>query len=261
MKKVSLILAVLMVFALTVSCAVAEEAAPTLLAHYTFDDAANLGVDISGNGNDLVKAVNPDGIKAVEGVKGGAAYFGGTSGLIAFDDANNDFIDLYAQTGRALTVSFYAKIDAEKAVIGGNARALSAGIQGSDEGFVVLVNTNKAEDGALSVFSISKIGGSDWWSSASAVEADPEGWHHYVMVYDAENEKVVTFVDGVQKAEVYADSEEAIASGFTFCVGGSWAQWDWFNGGNHDATSEGFAGAVDEVKVFAGAVYGMELLQ
>ncbi|MBO2517358.1 MAG: hypothetical protein CW338_08825, partial [Clostridiales bacterium] len=258
MKKVSLILAVLMAFVLVASCAAAEEADPVLLAYYPFDGIETLGDDLSGNGNNIVKVVNPEGMEIVEGVKGGAVYFGGASGMMPFDDANNDFIDIYAQTGKALTVSFYAKVDTERAVFGGNARAISSGIQGSDEGFVVLVNASKAEDGTVSLFSISKVGGSDWWGSASVVPSDPEGWHHYVMVYDAENEKVVTFIDGEQIVEVYADSEEVIGSAFTFCIGGSWAQWDWFNGGNFVGSAEGFTGTIDEVKVFAGAVYEME---
>ncbi|MBO2517336.1 MAG: hypothetical protein CW338_08715 [Clostridiales bacterium] len=260
MKKVALILAVLMTFVLAVSCA-AEESAPVLLAYYTFDDAENLGADASGNGNDLIKAVNPDGIKAVEGVNGGAVWFGGISGLMPFDDANNDFTDIYAQTGKALTVSFYAKIDAENAKFGDAMRVIDSGVNGSAEGFTVLVNANKSEDGVISLYTISVVGGSDWWGSYAEVGADPEGWHHYVMVYDAENEKVVMFIDGEQKAEVYADSEEQVGSAFTFCIGGNWAQWDWFNGGNHDMTMNGFAGSVDEVKIYAGAVYDMELLK
>ena len=261
MKKVSLVLSILLAFALFASCVTAEEAGPALLAYFTFDDAENLGADASGNGNDLVKAINPDGIKAVEGISGGAVYFSGSSGLVAYDDSNNDFIDVYAQTGRDVTVSFYAKIDADNARFGGNSRAVDCGINGSDEGFTILVNANKAEDGTVSVFSISKVGGSDWWSSASAVENDPEGWHHYVMVYDSENEKVVTFVDGIQIQEVYADSEEKIAGSFTFCVGGNWAQWDWYNGGNHDVTMEGFIGAIDELKIYAGAVYDVDMFK
>lgn len=257
MKKVSLVLALALALSMILTCAFAEEVAPTLLAHYTFDDAENLGADASGNGNDLVKAVNPDGIQAVEGCKGGAVYFGGSSGLLAQDDSNNDFIDTYE--GKSLTVSFWAKVDLENAREG-NSRVVDHGINGSDEGFTTLVNKSVAEDGTVSVYSISKTGGSDWWGSASNVAENPGDWHHYVMVYDAENSMVVTFVDGERMQEVYADEEETIASPFTFCIGGSWAQWDWFNGGNGEVTAEGFVGAVDEVKIFAGPVYDMEII-
>ena len=256
MKKLALILA--LALALSLVCVHAEEAAaPALLAYFTFDDAENLGADASGNGNDLVKAINPDGIQAVEGVKGGAAYFGGTSGLLAKDDANNDFMDTYE--GKAFTVSFWAKVDIENARTG-NSRAVDHGINGSDFGFTVLVNKNVAEDGTVTLFSISQVGGSDWWSSASNVSGDPAEWHQYTMVYDPEANLVVTFVDGERIKEVYADEDERIACDFTFCVGGDWAQWDWFNGGNHEVTAEGFIGAIDEVKIFAGAVYDFDII-
>lgn len=255
MKKVSLFLALMLALSLVVTCAVAEEV--TLLAYYTFDDAENLGADASGNKNDLVRAINPDGISAVEGHEGGAVAFAGASGLLAFDDSNNDFIDTY--TGKGLTVSAWIKVDLDNAIVG-NARAISNGIQGSDEGFVMLVNKSVAEDGTVGLYSISKFGGSNWGESASAVEGDLADWHHYVMVYDCDAELVTTFVDGVKIKEVYADSAEVLPSAFTFCVGGSWAQWDWFNGGNLDVTAEGFVGAVDEVKIIAGAVYDMDAI-
>lgn len=256
MKKVSLMLALVLAMSLFLTCAVAEEA--TLLAYYTFDDAEHLGTDASGNGNDLVKAVNPDGIQAVEGHVGGAVSFAGESGLLAADDSNNDLIDTY--TGQSLTVSAWIKVDLEHARAG-NARAISQGIQGSDEGFVLLVNKSENEEGAVSLYSISKVGGSSWDESYSAVEGDLDAWHHYVMVYDAEAELVTTFIDGIKIKEVYADAEEKLSSSFTFCVGGSWAQWDWFNGGNLEVTAEGFIGAVDEVKVIAGAVYDMDAIE
>lgn len=255
MKKVSLFLALALALSLMMTCALAEDAA--LLAYYDFNNADNLGADVSGNGNDLVRAINPDGIAAVEGYEGGAVYFAGESGLLAKDESNNDLIDTF--TGKSLTVSAWVKVDLENARVG-NARAISNGIQGSDEGFVMLVNKSVAEDGTVGLYSISKFGGSSWGESASAVEADLDAWHHYVMVYDAEAELVTTFVDGVKVKEVYADSEEVLASPFTFCVGGSWAQWDWFNGGNLDVTAEGFIGAVDEVKIIVGAVYDMDVI-
>ncbi len=258
MKNLFKLLALLVCLAMVVPmAALAEEAAPALLAYYTFDDAENLGADASGNGNDLTRVINPDGIQAVEGYANGAVYFGGASGLAATDDANNDFMDTYE--GKSFTVSFYAKVDLEKAHTG-NSRVVDQGINGSDEGFTVLVNKAVAEDGTVSLFSISKVGGSDWWGSASAVSEAPDGWHHYVMVYDSENSLVTTFVDGVKIAEVYADEDEKISSAFTFCVGGNWAQWDWFNGGNREVVAEGFSGSVDEVKVFAGAVYDIEAI-
>ena len=253
MKKFLSILALALCVCL---CAGVAEEAPALLAHYTFDDAANLGADASGNGNDLVRTINPDGIQAVEGLAGGAVYFGGTSGLVAADDSNNDFIDTY--TGKSITVSYWAKVDLANTDTQ-QRRVVDCGVNGSAEGFTNVIG--KAVNGdTVSLTNVAVTGGSDWWSSAYSVLGNPDGWHHYVMVYDDDACAVVTYIDGVKCAEVYAEDEK-LASGFTFCVGGSWAQWDWFNGGNRDATAQGFIGAVDDVKIYAGAVHDVELLK
>lgn len=257
MKKLSLVLSLVLALCLCLPAVAEEAAAPSLLAYYTFDDAENLGKDSSVNANDLIRAINPDGIKAVEGVNGGAAYFGGTSGLLAFDDANNDFIDLY--TGSALTVSYWAKVDVENTNTE-QRRVVDCGVNGSAEGFTNIVAKSVAEDGTVSLFNIAVMGGTDWWSSYGAVDGDVNAWHHFVAVYDNEANTLTTFIDGVKCAEVYAEDEK-LAGAFTFCVGGNWAQWDWFNYGNHDATMNGFIGAVDEVKIIAGAVYDMAAIE
>ncbi len=249
MKKFLSILALVLCVCLCGGAALAEE--PVLLAYYTFNDAANLGADASGSGNDLVRSVNPDGISVVEGVSGDAAYFGGSSGLLAADDANNDFID--TMTGKSLTISYWAKADIAN-YGSGQRRVVDQGVNGSAEGVTNVIGV----DGGT-VFNIAVAGGTDWWSGYGAVQGDPAGWHHYVMVLDNDANTLTTYIDGVKCAEVYAE-DETIASAFTFCVGGNWAQWDWFNNGNRDVTVQGFVGAVDEVKVYAGAVYDMDLL-
>ncbi|MBE5786036.1 MAG: LamG domain-containing protein [Clostridiales bacterium] len=227
-----------------------------LLAHYTFDDSADLGADASGNGNDLVTFVNPDGIHAEEGYRGGAVHFDGTSGMYAAGESAADFMDGY--TG-SLTVSFFAKVDLDNAR-NGNARVVDHGINGSDKGFTTLVNVNRNADGSNTVYSISKMGKSDWWSSYAALDGDPASWHHYTMVFDAERGIVSAFIDGVLKCEVSAFADETAASDFSFGIGGSWNQYDWFNAGNREVTLEGFTGCVDDVKVFAGAVYDMAVI-
>ncbi len=257
MKKT--LIALLLALCLLVPCAVAEEAAePTLLAYYTFDDAANLGADASAKGNHLVRAINPDGIQAVEGHVGGAVYFGGASGLAAADDANNDLIDTCGV--KSLTISFWAKADVTKVANGAQYRVVDEGINGSAEGFTTVIGSNVAEDGTVSLFNIAVAGGTDWWSGYGAVQGDPADWHHYVMVLDNDACTLTTYIDGVKCAEVYAE-DETIASAFTFCVGGNWAQWDWFNNGNRDVTAQGFIGSVDEVKVIAGAVHDIAAIE
>lgn len=256
MKKLSLGLSLLLALCLCLP-ALAEES-PALLAYYTFDDAENLGKDASANANDLIRVINPDGISVVEGKIGTAAYFGGASGLTPFDDANNDFMDLYGS--KSFTISFWAKVDLEKAHTD-NMRVICEGINGSAEGLTNVLKKNVAEDGTVSgITFIAVTGGSDWWGAAGTVTADPAGWHHYMHVYDAENCTVTTYIDGVKTGETYAE-EEPVGSAFTFCVGGCWAQWDWFNGGNRDVTVEGYIGAVDEVKVIAGAVHDAAIVE
>lgn len=258
MKKLTLALSLLLALCLALPVVAEEPAGPTLLAYYTFDDAENLGKDSSANANDLVRVINEDGIEAVEGHVGGAAYFYGSSGMTPADDANNDFIDL-AGNG-SLTISFWAKVDLERAHTG-NMRIIDHGINGSTEGFTNVLKKNVAEDGAVSGLTfIAVTGGSEWWGAAATVTEDHAGWHHYMHVYDAENCTVTTYVDGVKCGEAYAE-DEVLAAAFTVCIGGSWAQWSWFNGGNLAVTGEGYIGAVDEVKFISGAVHDAAIVE
>ena len=258
MKKLSLMLSLILALCLVLSAVAEETEGPVLLAYYTFDDAENLGKDSTAYANDLVRVINEDGIEAVEGVKGGAVYFYGSSGLTVADDSNNDFIDVMASG--SLTVSFWAKVDLDRAPTG-NMRVVDHGINGSSTGFTNVLKKNVGEDGTVTGLTyIAVTGSSGWWNAASTVAEEPAGWHHYVQVYDAENCILTTYVDGVKVGETYAE-EEDLTSGFTFCIGGAWAQWSWFNGGNGTVTSEGYYGAVDDVKVYAGAVYDMDVLR
>ncbi|MBO2517018.1 MAG: hypothetical protein CW338_07065 [Clostridiales bacterium] len=259
MRRITAVLALVMALMMGISCAFAE-VDPVVLAHYTFDDAENLGADSSGNGNDLVRRINPDAISAVEGMDGGAVYFAGNAGMIAADTANNDFIDVFsdADGSNSITVSFYAKADLANMWMDGYYRVVDCGINGNEAGFSMVINPYNSD---LALSSLNITGTSGWFSNWAAVDGDMNDWHHYVMVYDAENTKVVSYVDDTQVAETAAGTNEVLNSPYTFCVGGNWAQWDWFNGGNRDATMNGFIGAVDEVMVVAGAVYDMEFFR
>lgn len=259
MKKLTLAISLLLALCLALPVVAEESTDPVLLAYYTFDDAENLGKDASANGNDLVHIVNPDGIKAVEGHVGGAVYFHGESGMTTFDGvATDDFIDRNGNT--SITIAFWAKLDLENAK-GDNMRAVDKGINGSAEGFTNVLKVNRGEDGtAESLTYIAVTGGSEWWGAAASVNENLADWHHYMMVYDAENCTVTTYIDGAKVGETYAE-DEPVKSGFTLCIGGAWAQWDWFNGGNHEATGEGYVGAVDEVKVISGAVHDMAIVE
>lgn len=259
MKKLTLAISLLLALCLTLPVVAEEATDPVLLAYYTFDDAENLGKDASANGNDLVHVVNPDGIEAVEGHVGGAVYFHGESGMTTFDGvATDDFIDRNGNT--SITIAFWAKLDLENAK-GDNMRAVDKGINGSAEGFTNVLKVNRGEDGtAESLTYIAVTGGSEWWGAAASVNENLADWHHYMMVYDAENCTVTTYIDGAKVGETYAE-DEPVKSGFTLCIGGAWAQWDWFNGGNHEATGEGYVGAVDEVKVISGAVHDVAIVE
>lgn len=259
MKKLSLVISLLLALCLALPVLAEETAEPVLLAYYTFDDAENLGKDATANGNDLVQTVCPEGIEAVEGHVGGAVYLHGNSGMTTFDGAAvDDFVDRNGNT--SVTVSFWAKLDLENGKAG-NMRVVDKGVNGSAEGFTNVLMINRGEDDAVSGLTyVAVIGGSDWWGAAAVVAENPADWHHYMMVYDAENCTVTTYVDGVKAGETYAE-EETVKSAFTVCIGGSWAQWDWFNGGNHEATGEGYVGAVDEVKIISGAVHDAAIVE
>ena len=258
MKKLSLVLSLILALCMVLPAVAEETEGPVLLAYYTFDDAENLGKDSTAYANDLVRVINEDGIEAVEGHVGGAVYFYGSSGMTPFDDANNDFIDVLGNG--SLTISFWAKVDLERAHTG-NMRIIDHGINGSTEGFTNVLKKNVGEDGTVTGLTyIAVTGGSDWWGAASTVTADPAGWHHYMQVYDAENCSVTTYIDGVKAGETYAE-EETLTAGFTFCIGGAWAQWSWFNGGNGTVTHEGYYGAVDEVKIIKGAVHDAAVVE
>lgn len=255
MKRFLSLLALVLGTCLCLGAAAAEE--PELLAWYTFDDEAGMGADASGNGNDLVGVINPDGVELVEGVNGKAVYFCGSSGLIAADTANDDFTDTYA--GNSMTISYWAKVDLER-TDDQQRRVVDSGVNGSTTGFTNVLKKNVDGDGNVTLTNVAVMGGSDWWSSAYTVAQDPAGWHHYALVYDNDACLVTTFIDGVKCAEVYAE-DETIASDFTFCVGGCWAQWSWFNNGDASVTQSGFIGAVDDVKVYGGAVYDIDVLK
>lgn len=258
MKKLTLAISLLLALCLALPVVAEETTDPVLLAYYTFDDAEDIGKDASGNENDLVRFVNPDGITAVDGKVNGAVHFGGTSGLTPFDDDNNDFLDKFGKG--SITVAYYAKMDVPEELtnmIG--YRVVDNGINGNTDGFTTMLYIRVREDGTKAL-SFHGITGSSEWVGAY-VDGDVADWHHYMLVYDAEACTSTIYVDGVKAGETYAD-DETIGNPFTFCIGGCWAQWDWFNGGNgHDVTANGFVGAIDEVKVIAGAVHDVAAVE
>ncbi len=242
MKAIRMLSLLLALCLLPISGCTAEKA-PELLAFYSFDDASDLGRDFSGQGHRLTAVGS---VEAVEGHRGTAAYFDGASGLVATLEGS-DFLDLYE--GKSLTISFFAKVDLDKAHTG-NLRVIDHGVNGCEEAFTTVLRKNVAEDGMASLTYIGTAGGSEWWGAAADVTEDPAGWHRYILVYDAENCAVTTYVDGVKRGECYGDGN-GVTSNYIFCVGGCFANADWFNA---DHPLEGFIGAVDEVKIIGGVL-------
>lgn len=243
MKMLRALCLLLVLTLLPISGCMAEEA-PELLAWYTFDDAADLGRDDSGQGNTLKQLGQ---VKSAEGHRGGAAYFDGVSGLIP---AGVDFLDEYE--GKSVTVSYFARVDLDKAHTG-NMRAVDHGVNGCEDAFTTVIKKNVAEDGSSSLTFIGTAGGSDWWGAAADIREDVAAWHRYTLVYDADECTVTTYVDGEKRGECYGDGN-GVSSSYIFCIGGSYATADWFNGGDHSQPVEGFIGAVDEVKIIGGVL-------
>lgn len=237
------IVSVLLILCLLPMGGFAAEAAPELLAWYTFDDAKDLGKDASGRGHALVRLGN---VTATEGYFGQAAYFDGVSGLIA-TQSGMDFLDTYQ--GKSLTISFFAKMDLEKAHTG-NQRVVDHGVNGCEDAFTTVLKKTEDEDAGTYLTFIGTAAGSDWWGASGAVAGGPGEWHRYVMTYDAKKHEVATYVDGVPLGACYADGN-GVQSAYVFCIGGSYARADWFSG-KHPL--EGFIGAVDDVKIIGGVL-------
>ena len=230
-----------------------------LVAYYTFDNSSNLGKDATANANDLDKTVNSAKISTVDGVDGKAVYFGGSAGLAIADQTNADSSwkgDFMDNIGGAFTISYYAKIDTSKAVDGANTRVFCNGVNGGPGGSTSLVKY--VADGNKVQF-ISAVGGTDWWSGCATLENAASNWHHYVMIYDPDNEKFSTYVDGDKKVELYADSDENLSKDWNFTIGGCWSQMSWFS--DKTVTTESFIGSVDEFKVFNKAIYDMNYIE
>ena len=88
-----------------------------------------------------------------------------------------------------------------------------------------------------------------WFDSYAQVNSVRD-WHNYIMVYDADNNMVTSYVDGVKKAQSTVKSNPSLNCYFTFAVGGSWAR-DY----GLSRIDEGFIGWIDDVKIIDGAVY------
>ena len=230
----------------------ATDQTPNLVAYYSFNDPWNLGKDNSGHGNDL-GAVNEANIKSVYGTTGDGVYLGGSAGLAIKNVTNEDSSyagDFLDNIGGSFTISYYAKVDTTKATANQNARVFSAGNNGADDGssgLAIYLGENKLRYHAM-------VGQTGWWNAASEV-TPADIWHHYVMVYDTATLKLTAYVDGTQTSQTAATVNEP-ASTWNFCIGGCWAQWDWFTDKN--VTMESFVGSVDEFKVFKGAVYNID---
>ncbi|MBQ2952757.1 MAG: hypothetical protein IJE07_04310 [Clostridia bacterium] len=224
-----------------------------LLAWYEFDDADNIGKDSSGNGHDLDKQINPDGISTAAGVSGTAAVFGGASALTTSEESAFDFVD--ANIGNAMTLSFYAQTSNADV----DQRVVDNGINGSADGFSFLIH-NSDQYGRIHTFGVA---GDHWWDTYSDTwgdEAHRDGWHHYVMVVDPDTQTITTYIDGEKKSVVALNGTENLDSSFSFAVGGAWSQYDWFNGGNHDVSVQGLTGNVDDLKIFTEAIHDMETI-
>jgi hypothetical protein len=188
-----------------------QPANAALIALYQFEDAANLGLDTSGAGNN---ATNFGVNSTIAGYQGGAGLFLGQSWLRAPVDVNR-------AVRPSLTWGAWAK-----PAVGG------AGIQ------AVLSNDDGGYDRQIS---IDQRGGSNAWSAftgngvlGSGVQPSTSDWTFLAAVYDEAQRSMTFYVNG-----------QAVSATTSF--GGS---PDSFAIGRNPTFAEFFQGSIDNVFVY-----------
>jgi hypothetical protein len=187
-----------------------QPANAALIALYQFDDAANLGLDTSGAGNN---ATNFGAMFLAGGYQGGAAFFGGSEWLRAPVDVNR-------AVRPNLTWGAWAKPTA-----GGPTK--QAVLSNDDGGFDRQIAIDDRAGNAWSAFTGNSV-------LSSGVQPSPSDWTFLAAVYN-EGQKTMTFyVNG-----------QVVSSATNF--GGS---PDTFAIGRNPSFSEFFYGSIDNVFVY-----------
>ena len=206
--------------------------AATLVAHYTFDDPSNLGLDSSGMGNDAVVS----NVNAVAGVSGGGGFFD--------EGAGSSFVQSGGLTGYTskpgYSLSAWVNLDA--------ATAGFDGIVSQDGGSCCQHRILIHSDNNLYINSSEH---SDRHLSGGPALVLGE-WTHVAMtgmdISDTESETRI-YIDGVE----VGDSPQifpALDDGST---------WNTYLGAGEAGTAHLLTGALDDVRVYEGALTASEV--
>jgi len=221
-----------------------------LVAHYTFDDEANLGADSSGLGNDLVSEGTP--VYTASGIIGGAVDL----------DVDSWFVRDYYDDGTATGLAFPTGVPAAPAA-GNGSYTLAAWtfFDSPDDLNCGIVGWGNWVDNGTNVLRIDPDDGVQvvsnyWWHNdltvVSEVDFKDGNWHHLAVTYDEGANSRVLYVDGT------AIGTDAPASGhdmapINFSVGGTRVNR---NGGG---TVQSFVGLLDDVQVHDAALSETEI--
>lgn len=247
-KLVCLLLSLLM---LASAAAMAEAPVNGLVAHYDFEDPANLGKDVSGNGNDLVPKGKTVPVATADAAVGaGAVEMDGECALVT-EIATGDFSDGLT----SYTVSFYFK---HQGYVGEHYRILSTGYNGCQCGMSHTIGKYTHNNVQFLQYQpIIGDAGRDFWGRMSeyttihndetTAENELKGWHWYVGTYDEMTNSVSAWVDGMLCATLECATPSVKCESFPVAIGGSYVPW-------LDQVMYGAVGAIDDLRIYNYAV-------
>ena len=214
-----------------------------LIAHYDFEDAANLGKDVSGNGNDLVLKGSGTPVASADAVVGaGALTLDGTNAYVT-ELSIGDYSDALTN----YTISFYARHEGN---LGEHYRVFSTGYNGCQDGICNILGKYDGDPTHMVYQPIIGDSGRDFWGRMNAyttMTEELDAWHWYVCSFDAATKTMTAWIDGVLCGTVECVNPAVACDAFPVALGGSYVPWQ-------DQIMQGFVGSLDDVRVYDYAV-------
>jgi hypothetical protein len=250
----------------TVNGGAKAAAMPSPIAWYTFDNASDIGEDMTGNGNDLLAKGDP--VVRSGGQNGNCVYLDGSSAMVAATDASGaDFIDKIATTQKKFTLTYWFKVVSQD-IAGFDPATMWRRIfsNGFDWGTSVggFTSINNPDDvanpqylwsNAMSDFEGGVRGDAGNPNLNAAPNTFTEQWTHIALTVDAVAKKTQYYVNGVlvcefspanrpdfNTVEFKLDNlDRAFAFGASYYVDSATG---------NDTFFQSYTGSVDEVAVF-----------